>query len=480
MVASRQDVETWRTIRAVRRTALIVLAAVLSVAASGCTGSSGDKAGGQRTVGKPVVLTLAQHDAGYGGDQFAAAIAERSGGSIRIAVRSEWQGPADFERSIVDDVRMGKADLGVVAVRAWDTLGVTSFRGLIAPFLVDSLELERRVLESPLAARMLAGVERAGVVGVAVLPGPLRRAFGYRRALVGPDDYRGAKIGVRPGRVEESTFRSLGANTRVYLSLHGASREGAALHLSDITHYGGRTLATNVVFWPRTETVVMNRQAFAKLTAAQQEVLRAAARQAVGLRITEIDRGEKDALRSICEGKLASLVTASPEQIAALHAAVRPVYAQLERDAETRNLIARIRKLQAGSQSEPLRCPEAETGVAFELEGRWQATPSRAELLSAGATSRELAGALSGLEIEFADGEWNARGLHTRRAWTGTYTVTGDVVRATLETCSHNPCAPGASTEHAWSVYRDTLSLTPRVGRSSWPLLTAKPFTQAR
>ena len=53
-------------------------------------------------------------------------------------------------------------------------MGVTSFQALLAPFLVDSLELERRVLESPLATRMLEGVEQAGVVGIALLAGPLR------------------------------------------------------------------------------------------------------------------------------------------------------------------------------------------------------------------------------------------------------------------------------------------------------------------
>ena len=322
----------------------VAVAASLVLAATACS-SSGDKAGGQHTAAKSVILTLEEHDPSYSGAGFAAAVAERSDGSIRIVVRHE-EGPVDFERAIVDDVRLGKVDVGVVAARSWDTLGVTAFSGLLAPFLVDSLELERRVLESPLAARMLADVDRADVVGLAVLPGPLRRAFGYRRALVGPADYQGAKIGVRPGRVEELTFRSLGANTRVYRSLWGASREGAALNLRDIAAYRGRTVATNVVFWPRAETVIMNRKAFAALTAEQRAVLVAAGREAVGPRIAEIDRVEQDALWSICDHRLASLVTASPEQIAALRAAVRPVYAELERNATTRELIADIRAVE--------------------------------------------------------------------------------------------------------------------------------------
>ena len=235
----------------------------------------------------------------------------------------------------------------------------------------------------------------------------------------------------------------------------------------------------------------MHREAFDRLTAAQQAVLLAAGREAVGRRITDIDRSEQAALRSICEHKLVSLVTASPEQLAALHAAVQPVYAQLERNAPTRRLIAEIREMRdeaAAGEDESLRCPGAETAVASELEGRWQATPSRAALLAAGAVPREVAPPLSGLEMELAGGKWIERGLHTKRVWTGTYSVSGDTVKLTLATCSLNPCAPGATTELGWSTYRDTLTLTQLPGRQSWwqlPnrrswwLLTAVPFRRA-
>jgi TRAP-type C4-dicarboxylate transport system substrate-binding protein len=462
----------------VSKGAALAVATALVVAAMACGGTGEDKAGGQRHEdGTPVVLTLEQHDPGYSGAQFADAVAERSGVSIRIAVRDEPQASVDFERKIVDDVRAGDVDLGVVAVRVLDTLGVTSFSGLIAPFLVDNLELQRRVLESPLAPRMLTGVEGAGVVGVAVLPGPLRRAFGYRRSLVGPEDYRGAKIGVRPGRVEELTFRSLGADTRVYLSLWGASREGAALNLRDIAVYSGRTVATNVVFWPRAETVIMNRKAFAALTEEQRAILVAAGREAVGPRIAEIDRVEQDALRSICDRKLASLVTASPKQIAELRAAVRPVHAELERDTATHELIAEIKLLKAGVvEDAPLRCPETKASAASGLEGRWQASASSAELLAAGASKDEARTYRGSGTLELSDGRWVFRGDHS--TVTGTYTTEGDVARLTMETCTANPCSPGATTDYEWSAYRGRLVLKRFPGRNAWLALIVHPWTR--
>jgi TRAP-type C4-dicarboxylate transport system substrate-binding protein len=461
----------------------VAFAAALVVAATACSGSGGDKAGGRQAAGKPLVLRLAVHDPGWGAGEFAEAVEERSDGSIEIRPeRGPRMDAIDWERRTVEDVRAGRIELGLVGARVWDTLGVRSFRALVAPLLVDDLELERRVLESPLSSRMLVRVKRAEVIGVALLPGPLRHPFGHSARLIRRADYEGQTIGVSSGRVEQATFQTLGASTRKYLSLHPSFFGGAALDPSTIVDsgYTGETLAANVVLWPRPETIVMNLRAFRALSFAQQRILLEAGRSAARPRTDRIERSEEEAVRAICTGDLASLVTVSPGDVEALRDAVRPVYAQLERDPETKHLIVEIRKLRAQPQSDPLRCPVPETGFASELEGRWQAATSGGELVATGVQSREIPSGLSGLEIEFEDGRWIARGLNTERVWTGTYTVSGVVVRLTVETCSHNPCTPGASGEHAWSVYRNTLSLTRLPGRSSWPLLTAKPFTRVR
>ena len=93
---------------------------------------------------------------------------------------------------------------------------MTSFQALVAPFLVDSQALQRRVLESPLAVRMLNGLEKARVVGVAVLP-PVAPALRDHLTPLGPEDYQGAKIGIRPGGVARAAFGALGAAAKGYV-----------------------------------------------------------------------------------------------------------------------------------------------------------------------------------------------------------------------------------------------------------------------
>jgi TRAP-type C4-dicarboxylate transport system substrate-binding protein len=202
----------------VRTRAVALAAAALVVCATACSGSHADKAGRAR-AGAPVVLTLAAQSDLYAQGTFASAVERLSGGSVRIRIVPDRQKPqADYERGIVRDVRSGKTDLGIVGARVWDTIGVRSFQPLLAPLLVDSLSLERRALESPLATRALDDVERAGVIGVAVLPGTLRRPLeqtalsdvcrrgNLRFVTASPEDLAALRRAVSQGRVYELSW----------------------------------------------------------------------------------------------------------------------------------------------------------------------------------------------------------------------------------------------------------------------------------
>src|SRR4029077_7186743 len=144
----------------------------------------GDKAGGgggRRTI----VLTFASQIRGGQLDQliaFANRVTSLSGGKMRIDFKSNWRaGDPNQEIETIHDVRAGKADLAWVGARAWDSVGVHSFDPLVAPFLIDSYGVERQIFASGMPQRMLRGVAHAGVVGIGVLPGPMRKALGVRR-----------------------------------------------------------------------------------------------------------------------------------------------------------------------------------------------------------------------------------------------------------------------------------------------------------
>jgi TRAP-type C4-dicarboxylate transport system substrate-binding protein len=323
------------------------LSAALTLAGSACSSSQRDKAGG--THESRVVLTLANTDpdpANMDSADFVAAVERISDRKIRIEAKFGWRSgetPESAEESTIDDIRAGEVDLAVIPARAWDRIGVGSFRALLAPFLVDSVALQQRVVTSPLASPMLEGLKRLGLVGIAVLPGELRYPLGISRPLVSRADYVGATIGIRPTPIAKATFRSLGASSASYGPGSLSRLDGAELGPGTIAYnrYQERaiTLTANVVFWPRATTIVMNRQAFDSLSAEDRNMLRRAGVEAVDPVAERIQHDTETWLNSVCRGNRFALVRASTSDRAALRRAVASVYVELERNELTREQI---------------------------------------------------------------------------------------------------------------------------------------------
>lgn len=467
----------------IRRRAALVVA--LAVVMAGCGGSGGDKSGGHdikvttpvAPVGKPVRLTLVSYDDLWT-SEYAAAVWRLSGGTIRIERRLGGEALLDYEGRHIETVRAGEADLASVGARAWDRLGVTSFRALVAPFLIDSLALERRVVESPVVDRMLEGIEPLGLVGLAVLPGQLRRPFGVSRSFVGGRDYAGAVFGSRYGVVARDSLAALGATAKAYRIGSLAGLDGAELDPWTIANNGydapDTTLTANVVLWARPETLVISRAAFDRLPPSQQGILRRAGREAVAPVLARIEKEKREGLEVVCGRGNLTLVTASLPGLAGLRAAVQPVYDDLERDPRTREFIAEIRKLRTGATAvgESVQCPGGQM-AASALRGVWESSVTRAAMLGDGASPAEAATYAGRGTLELRDGRWSFHGRRT--TVTGTYVVAGDALRLTMLTCTANPCSPGAATDYSWSVYRGALTLRPREGSLFWPRLVSEP-----
>jgi TRAP-type C4-dicarboxylate transport system substrate-binding protein len=447
-----------------------------------------DKAGREERE-QPVSLTLGTHDyleTDPVASSFVAAVKRLSDGSLKLDVREGWRFyDRDYERATIADVVQRDLDLALVGARAWDNAGVTSFQALLAPFLIDSFAHQRRVLESPLVERMLEGVESRGLVGVAVLPGGLRRPLGISRPLVGPGDYEGAAMAIRLGGVARATFRALGGSSSDFRADELPAFDGSELDATTILNNRydrhAAALTANVVLWPRPTTVVVNRRAFDDLTSDQQELLRAAARETLDPMLETLQSDEQASLAALCEQGL-QLVRATPAQRAHLREAVQPVYERLERDSVTRELIGEVEDLRDGlPPSEPLLCGKARprqgpTGV----DGRWRADLSAKSLAAAGASKQEIEFLQGPVMLELDAGRWVARIARNASVFRGTYTVDGSVLRLTIDSCvPTKACTADQLTEYRWSLYRDKLSLS-RIRRYVFPALVAEPWTRIR
>lgn len=457
----------------------IVLAAALALGAAACGPGSLDKAGGP--VSKPVVLTITDGEGDTSNAQpFATAVSRLSHGSLRIKIEGGWR-PSDpnYETDLIKAVQAGKAELGITASRAFDTVGITSFQALQAPFLIDSYPLERKVLDSAIPAAMLRGLEPHGLAGLGVLPGPLRRPLGFGRPLLATSDYRGARIDILPSEVDRDIFRALGAvPVTLKRSDSGVSTAGLSGIDSSATTIDmgfavpGAILTGNVVFEPRPNVIFMNQRAYNSLTPRQRSVLLQAAAKA---RDAGIYQGNDTmAVADLCR-RGTKIVSASPADLARLRAAVQPVYRMLEANQSTNAFINEITAMRQALGSPPgvVSCPAAGTsgGVsagATVVQGTWQVTYTEQQLAAAGADPSELGpseGNWGHFTLTFRNGHWWERLLGgdpgvapNNKVLYGTYVVTGDKISF----YRHDHDYAGSDTEvwgpYLWSVYRDTLT----------------------
>ena len=171
-----------------------------------------------------------------------------------------------------------------------------------------------------------------------------RRELDYERGIV--DDVRRGKVAIRLGIVAEETFRALGARPAPEVPVDFTGFDGAEVDPLTITENGWdqgvRGLTANVAFWPKAQTVVMNRKAYAALTPEQRRILAEAGREAVAPELAQIAREQRLGISILCGDHGFRFVNATPAEAVALRKAVQPVYARIERDPLTRRWIAQI------------------------------------------------------------------------------------------------------------------------------------------
>ena len=347
---------------AIKRGTIMVVLSILLAAA--CSSADEEPSPTQPPASDPLVIRLGTGDPRGRPDtpvveRFAEAVEERSDGAMRVEVVWEaagTSGPSNAgEQGVVGLVQDRELDLGWVGARVWDTIGVTSFQALQAPFLITDQGLLTEVLASPMAGEMLAGLDHAGVVGLGMFPDGLRYPLGYAAPMASLEDFDGAAIRLVPSKTTESLIRALGG--RPVYGLNGDELD-AAIAAGDVDgtevslalaptlaqDVAPRSVITgNVVLFPRVNTLFAGQELMASLSDEQQAILAAAAEEAQAL-ATEMVTED---VQPFCDAG-GEIVHASAAEVAAIERAARSVYGTLEADPATDAFIEEIRGLKEG------------------------------------------------------------------------------------------------------------------------------------
>ena len=477
-----------RAMRSVRAIGAILF--TVSLVMTGC--SSQDRVG-PAAQATPRVLKLATALGPGVLERVAEELDRRSGGSLTIAFQEDAHaGDPDAEHLIIEDAMRGDLDLAWVGSRAWDSVGVTAFDALHAPLLIDSYDLEGRVLENDQLLQPMADALKAkGLVLVGVLPGPMRLLFGRERSFVNASDLHGATVGMNESAVAKLTFEALGATPKTS-AFNGApidsmdliEQQASSVFGNEYDKDGGYVTA-NVPLWPRPIVIFASRRAYDSLSETDRTTLREAVMQARAKVLDETVANETGAATSMCERGTA-FVNATDADIAGLRSAVAPVYDQLREDPVTADLITRIEALKVGSKPDTAipACAtpsEPETGDATPADGLWKRCTTREEFLEAVHDPARGAGALEsdadhpenyGCAVIRLDRGTLSGGPDDANLEPGaTYTVQGDRLTIHQEN--------GEDFVFGWRIFEDKLVLSQVPGEISPTPMVVKPWDRA-
>jgi C4-dicarboxylate-binding protein DctP len=425
----------------------LLAAAIAFATTAGCSfshaSSGADKAGGSTA---PTVLSLADSDDATQPDTpavrfFASRVAKLSHGALRIQIKFQAAGDkfADVEQRTVRMVQAGTFDLGWVGARAWDQLGVTSFEALQAPFLITSYPLLDRILTSGIADQMLKGLRAQHVTGIALIPDELRHPVALRQPLVSLSDFSGARVRIQPSRVTSSLMRALGAtpvevaNAKVASAIGRHQIDAEELALGNA--FGSTTVTGNVTFFGKALTLFAGGPAYQRLTAQQRDMLKEAAKQTLE-HVIATSPTENRLAAAFCRQEQARIVLASKRELAALVRASQPVYTELERNAETRAFITRIRRLRATTPAPPalVSCGRAQRPTPASgkllspsiLNGTYHVHFTIHDALKFGPPASDPGNLHDGVDTRvLRNGRW-AEGVGKPDEYVGTYSIRGN------------------------------------------------------
>jgi TRAP-type transport system periplasmic protein len=450
-------------------TRLTAVVAIGGLAAAACSSDVPNRAGGTIDAKASVVLTLAGGNVGAPKQltDWINQVHELSHGSISIEVKDAWRaGEPGGEALTVHDVEQGKVDMAWVGARVMDRVGVTSFQALLAPMLVDSYDLETSVFQDGIPAQMLTGVDAAGVVGVGVLPGPMRKMLGIAKPFLSPADFAGTRIGDQDSALTQLTLQTLGA-TAVPLpggvKFHGV--DGYEQQIESIAGNRYDTIAkyttANLNLWPKPLVIITGKAAWARLSGTQRDILRKAADAALQPAIDASRQDDQQALPILCRSGM-TLPTALPQQLADLRTAVEPVYAALRRDASTKKWLDQMQALKDQLHAAPETASCAGIGAASQqaspIDGTYSRPSGTADIVAAcHGTPPPSTPAHNTLEVVFDHGsvtQYEQPDGGTKDiGWRGTY----QVFRDTLEL---SEAGTTASLTVTWSLRGSTLTLS--------------------
>ncbi len=266
-----------------------------------------------------------------------------SGGKHKIKVFNK--GALGTEKETIDQVKIGALELTRVNISPMN--GICPLTQVpTMPFLFRSVEHMRKTLDGPVGEEILKSCESAGFVGLAFYDSGARSIYA-KKPIKTVADAKGLKIRVQQSDLWVALVGAMGANAtpmpygEVYTGLKTGLIDAAENNIPSFDtakHFEAVKVYSKTEHSMAPEMLLMSKIVYDKLPKAEQDLVRAAAKESVAFQRQKWDEQEAKSLASVKAGG-AQIVDVDK---ASFQAVMGPVYDKFMTTADMKRLVKSV------------------------------------------------------------------------------------------------------------------------------------------
>lgn len=261
--------------------------------------------------------------------QFKKALDEIAPGQFDVQLFPNRQ--LGDEKEMLEGMSFGTLDMGVITNSPISRICLP-FQVNDMPFIYASKEQAYEILDGPIGQELMKKLEAKNIVGFGFAEGGFRNMINNVRPIYTPEDVKGIKWRVMPNPVYIEMFRSLGGNAvpmpwgEVFTAVQQGTIDGLEIPIAVIYNNGYFEVTKYLSLTQHTYSalgVLMAKRTYEKLTPAQREAVRKAARRAIA---EERRMNSENVLKLIGKLKKKGMQVNEVKDPKAFRAKVKPVY----------------------------------------------------------------------------------------------------------------------------------------------------------
>lgn len=276
-----------------------LLAALLGAAALSCAQAAEFRSADIHNSDDYPTVAAVKHMSQY--------LEQKSGGKYKIKVFNK--GALGTEKETIDQVKIGALEMTRVNISPMNAVCAKT-QVPTMPFLFSSIEHMRKSLDGPVGEEILKSCEDQGFVGLAFYDSGARSLYA-KRPIKTVADVKGMKVRVQQSDLWVALVGAMGGNAtpmpfgEVYTGLKTGLIDAAENNIpsyDSVKHYESAKYYSRTEHSMAPEMLLMSKIVWDKLPKAEQDMVRAAAKESVAFQRKKWDEQETKSLAAVKAG----------------------------------------------------------------------------------------------------------------------------------------------------------------------------------